>query len=60
MFKKLLTIAAISATSNAANVGWRKGKCPKPGDIKTKFTDDEKLSLASLQIGSWMVIADDK
>jgi hypothetical protein len=60
MFKKLLTIAAISTTANAASVGWRKGNCPKAGSIKTKFTDDERATISSQQIGSWMVIADDK
>ena len=61
MFKKLLIIAAIGAgTSNAANVGWRKGNCPKAGSIKTNFTANEREEIVKFSLGSWMVIADDK
>jgi hypothetical protein len=42
MFKNLLVIAAMGATANAANVGWRKGRCPKEGSIKTGFTEEER------------------
>jgi len=36
-----LIIAAMGASADAANVGWRRGNCPKVGSIKTKFTEDE-------------------